>query len=445
MSRKLSFFKLAWLNLSRRALPAAIAVLAIALAVAISGVLLKLYVLSQARFATLAQEGQSVVGAKASGLDILLGSLNLEGPYPDFLPYALFESISRQESVKFEDGAVTHTHQVHGVVPLLYFAQMPGLSGFRVMGTNADFLLRPGGGQGEAQGSLQLAQGRWFAGGDDELVLGSEVARRLDLKVGDQVSLALVNPVAALRGPAESGRTGRPMPSSARADGATAESPSFQVVGVLEPTVKIWDFAAFAPIQRGQHWLGQFDLNPISIWSNNVLHYFLAYHEPGAFAPLQSLINQRTVAQIISVEQEVDRLKELTGLGEQFGFVFTLLVLFMAGACVAAMMTTRFEAMSVQLAILRALGYTKGEIAGTLVLEGAFLGLMACVLGGAVDFALFPWVRDLVGLDFHSFVANPYWQSLKVWGAAMVASVAAVSIPVFRLYRQDVHQSLKGL
>ncbi len=401
------------------------------MAVAISGVLLKLYVLSQARFATLAQEGQSVVGAKASGMDILLGALNLEGPYPDFLPYALFESLRRQDSVKFEDGAVTHSHQVHGVVPLLYFAQMPGATGFRVIGTNGDFLRRPGSGQG----SLQVSQGRWFLGGDDELVLGSEVARRLGLEVGDTVSLSLIDPVAALQ--EQSGSGG---PSE-----ANSESPAFEVVGILKPTQKIWDFAAFAPIHRGQHWLGQFDLNPISIWRNNVLHYFLVYHEPEAFGPLQSLINQRTVAQIISVEQEVGRLKELTSLGEQFGFVFTLLVLFMAGACVAAMMTTRFEAMSVQLAILRALGYTKGEIATTLVLEGAFLGLMACVLGGLTDFLLFPWVRDLVGLDFHSFVANPYWQSLKVWGAAMVASVAAVSIPVFRLYRQDVHQSLKGL
>ena len=78
--------RLAILNLTRRRVPTFLALLSIAISVGFSGVLLRLYFLSESRFSTLAKGGDAIVGAKSGGLDILLNCLNLEGPYPGYIP-----------------------------------------------------------------------------------------------------------------------------------------------------------------------------------------------------------------------------------------------------------------------------------------------------------------------------------------------------------------------
>ncbi len=408
-------WRLAWLNVSRRALPSAIAVVAIAWAAAAGGVMLKLHTLSQSRFATLAAEGQSVVGAKSGGMDLLLGSLNLEGDLPAFIPYNLFRSIRSAEKIGFENGTFSHIPPVRAVVPFLRFGSV---GPFAAVGTDERFLRRP-----DHSDSPRLEAGRWFHADAPELVAGAEAARRLRLAPGAAVTLDIANP------------TGEP----------NVRRAEFSVTGILAPTGKIWDFALFACLRQGQRQLAEFDLESVSIWQNQVLHYFLIYHESAVFPRLQSLINQRTVAQIVSVPEEIAKLHELTGLGRRFGLGFAALILFMAGACVAAMTIARFDAMSVHMAILRALGYSKAEIAGSLFLEGLLLGGLACLIGGLGDFLFFPRIREWVGLDFHGYAVRLPLLSGAVWLMILAAIACAVAIPVVKLCRQDVDQSLKGM
>ncbi len=179
-------WRLAWLNVSRRPLPSAIAVLAIAWAVAAGGIMLKLHVLSQSRFATLAAEGQAVVGAKAGGMDLLLGSLNLEGGFPAFIPYNLFRSIRSAETVEFENGAVSQIPPVRAVIPFLHFAN---IGSFKAVGTDERFLRRP-----DPSDAPSLKEGRWFSVGAPELVAGAEAARQLGLTPGSAVTADIVNP-----------------------------------------------------------------------------------------------------------------------------------------------------------------------------------------------------------------------------------------------------------
>src|SRR5689334_19056388 len=96
-------FRLAILSLIRRRTPTFIAFLAISVSVAFSGILLRLYVLSGARFSGLAKAGEAIVGAKSGGVEILLGALNLEGEYPDFIPLKLYASLAARSGVQFED------------------------------------------------------------------------------------------------------------------------------------------------------------------------------------------------------------------------------------------------------------------------------------------------------------------------------------------------------
>ncbi|MEN0057611.1 MAG: hypothetical protein AAGB31_02155, partial [Bdellovibrio sp.] len=132
--------RLAFLNLSRRKVSTVIALISIALAVACSGVLLRLNELAESRFETLARGGDALVGAKSGGLDILLGALNGEGDYPGYLPYKLYESLKAEQTVFFEDGSHSKPSYIRSVIPFLYFARYADL---RIVATDFSFVERP--------------------------------------------------------------------------------------------------------------------------------------------------------------------------------------------------------------------------------------------------------------------------------------------------------------
>jgi len=409
-------FYLALLNLSRRKIPSLISLAAIAISVACSGILLRLNVLSSSRFDTLARGGDAVIGAKAGGIEILLNSLNSEGPYPDFLPYVLYQSLKAHNPVQFEDQTHYETTFSDAVIPILYFAKFKN---YRVIGTDESFLKRP-----VPDDSPLLLKGRW-ASGSQEIVLGALVAREQGIKLDDQV------PITGWIGDAQNQNI----------------QENFKVVGIFEPFSSAWDHALFSNISEGQRMLSAFDLSGRSIWKNQVLNYFLLYLHPGGMVPLKDLINKRTVGQVISVPEERQKLEDLTGTGKLLGFFVCALVMLLGGLSVAAMMITRFDAMTVQLAVLRAIGYRKGEIGRWLLWEGLLLGLGACLLGGLIDFLFFPLIRNFLGsaLPDPTLISSSIFQSSPVWVIAILATTGAIVIPIMRLYRQDVHQSLRGL
>ena len=408
-------FRLAWLNLSRRKVPTVIAVCSIAISIGFSGVLLRLYRLSGSRFSTLAHAGDAVVGAKAGGIDILLDSLNLEGRYPSFIPLQLYRSLKAGQGVKFQDGASADPRFVEAIIPFVYFAKFQD---YRVIGTDSTFLARP-----DPTDVPQFAEGKWVVTPDD-VVIGDAVARRARIDLGQTLVV-------------------HPWTGDDKRD-ETAAPVSLNVVGILKPTGTAWDQALFSSLESAHR---VFESNPLgerSIWGADVLNYYLVYLRPDGMPKLEALVNGRTVAEVISVDREKARLEELTGTGRNLGILMCALILLLGGLTVAAMMVTRFDAMAVQLAVLRALGYTRREITRWLLAEGAMLGIVACFVGALIDFLLLPIVRLMLGQALPPLVSIPLVASWPVWVAACFATIIAVFVPLARLYRQDVHQALKG-
>jgi putative ABC transport system permease protein len=219
---------------------------------------------------------------------------------------------------------------------------------------------------------------------------------------------------------------------------------NLNVVGILKPTGTAWDNALFAPLESAQKVFTQNPLGARSIWGANVLNYYLVYLRPDGMPQLEGLVNGRTVAEVVAVDQEKAQLEELTGTGRDLGVLMCVLILCLGGLTVAAMMATRFDAMTVQLAVLRALGYARSEITGWLIWEGVLLGASACAIGAAFDAILLPILRLMLGSALPPLISVPLYASWPVWLAAIAATVAAVFVPLIRLYHQDVHQALKG-
>src|SRR5262249_12947487 len=157
---------------------------------------------------------------------------------------------------------------------------------------------------------------------------------------------------------------------------------------------------------------------------------FLMVLQPGGFTYLQNLVNKRTVGQAILVDDERLRLEELTGAGKSIGLFVSVFVILLSSLSVSAMLITRFEAMSVQLAVLRAIGYARAEIGRWLIWEGFLLGVGGCVLGAMIDGFTFPIVRDLLGsaLPPVDVAASTLFQSLPVWLVTIPATAFAIFI-----------------
>lgn len=408
-------FQLAYLNLTRRPVPSCLAIAAIAISVACAGMLLRLNNLAESRFSALGKGGDAIVGAKAGGTDILLGALHAEGEYPGYLPIKLFESLRQEQTVRFEDGTQIKPSAIKSVIPFLYFAKWNEV---RVVATDESFVQRP-----RTEDSPRLQEGRW-ASGLNEVVVGSLLAKKHGLKPGDQFdSKVWLGPKVY-----------------------TNSEVKLTVVGVFESTHSTWDRLMFTDLVTAQNAMKNLNMNEASIWGSGVLNYFLVYLNPQGFDSLANLVNNRTVGQAIDVPVEIKKLNELVGAGQELGIFVTVLILVLGGLSMAAMLITRFEAMSLQLAVLRAMGYRKSAIGGWLLWEGFLLGVVAVFFGMVMDAAGFPALRLMLGtsLPGPDIVASSIFESAPVWITAIAATTASVFVPLYRVYHQDVHFSLRN-
>jgi putative ABC transport system permease protein len=409
-------FKLAILNLTRRKLPTYIALISIAISVASSGILLRSYILSSSRFSTLAEGWDAIAGAKSSGTGILLNTLNLEGNYPEFVPYNLFESLRREQEASIDAPTPYSNTSLRQVTPFLYFGKY---NNYKVIGTDATIFQR-----NDPAYHMTIKEGRW-AENPSEVVLGSKIADKENLNINDDL---MIEPWI--------GNEPTNLPQIRT-----------KISGIIRETNSAWDYAIFSNIETAKNVLHMSDTTQLSIWGAQVLNYFLVNLRPEGYKPFQDLINSRTVAQVVFVEEEKAVLEDLTSTGKNLGIIIIIFILVLGGLCVASMMVTRFDAMSFQLAVLRAIGYEKSELRNWLLWEGILLGITASFIGAVFDFIFFPIIKNMLGSSLPSteFISSPLYYSSPVWIIAIVSTIIAVWIPLLKIYRQDIHNALRGV
>jgi putative ABC transport system permease protein len=414
-------FRLAYLDLTRRPLSSTIAVVSIALSVATAGVLLRLSDLAEKRFSSVASGTEAIVGAKSGDLDILLGALNSEVSKDEqtgYLPMKLFESLRANAPVQFEDGVKTQPGFIKSISPFVYAGW---LNGAPVVGTD-DSVLRRG---------LRPDDGE-FPSSVAEIAVGAALARQYNYHLGQIVNVDPLRAAAPGSGTEPDAKMlGQALP--------------FKISAILSPTGSAWDHQAWMTLASARVLLSHTRLRN-SIWGPDVLNYFLIDLQPGGFVQLQALVNDRTVGQVVRVASAEERLRSLTGTGRDLGLTIVGLVLAMAVLSLASVLITRFESLSLQLAVLRAIGYSRRQLGLWLLIEGLLLGAVACVIGAAIDGLVFPLIRSLLAgsLPAVDLVSSSLLESAPIWIAALIATVLSVVIPIIRAYRQDVHTSLRA-
>lgn len=359
-----------------------------------------------------------IVGGRSGQVNLLLYSVFRIGNATNNIDWKSYQEFSQHKAVKW-------------AIPI---SLGDSHKGFRVMGTNHSYF------ENYRYGSKQpltFQQGKEFNELFD-VVIGTDVAKKLDYKIGDQIILAHgISDVAFSR----------------------HDNLPFKIVGILAPTG--------TPVDKTVH---------VSLEAIEAIHVGWESganlgHTPDAetlktydFEPQQitaMMLGLKSKIQTFALQREINNyrqeplsaimpgiaLHELWGMmsvAEQAllivsGFVVVAGLLGMLSSLLTSLQERRRE-----MAILRAMGARPRHVFGLLISEASALTFLGITLGVAVLFALIavvaPIVQQSYGINISiSAITAHEWKLLML---VQVAGIIIGFIPAFRAYRQSLSDGM---
>lgn len=359
-----------------------------------------------------------IVGGRSGQVNLLLYSVFRIGNATNNIDWKSYQEFSQHNAVKW-------------AIPI---SLGDSHKGFRVMGTNHSYF------ENYRYGSKQpltFQQGKEFNELFD-VVIGADVAKKLDYKIGDQIILAHgISDVAFSR----------------------HDNLPFKIVGILAPTG--------TPVDKTVH---------VSLEAIEAIHVGWESganlgHTPDAetlktydFQPQQitaMMLGLNSKIQTFALQREINNyrqeplsaimpgiaLHELWGMmavAEQAllivsGFVVVAGLLGMLSSLLTSLQERRRE-----MAILRAMGARPRHVFGLLISEASTLTFLGITLGVAVLFALIavvaPIVQQSYGINISISAITPHeWKLLML---VQVAGIIIGFIPAFRAYRQSLSDGM---
>lgn len=169
----------------------------------------------------------------------------------------------------------------------------------------------------------------------------------------------------------------------------------------------------------------------------------LTTRSPLATVNLPRSINRETALQAASPAMEMARLTSMLGLGSQSFAALSTLLIIIAALSVFSGLAGSLENRMGDLAVLRAIGYSKGRLFKIITLEGLIITLSGILLGfvmGMGGFALL--VRLVAPLRASGASMSFTPDCLLVFLAVLLAGLIAAMLPALRASRVDVAKQL---
>ena len=352
----------------------------------------------------------AVLGARGSQLQLVLNTVFHLETSPGNIPWSMYVAMSQDDGVEL-------------AVP---YALGDNYEGFRVVGTTRALFDRfPG-----AQGLRVAPGGRLFDEGTREALVGSVVAARTGLRVGQTFH-----------------------PGHGLADGDNDHEDEFTVAGVLEATNSPMDRVVWIPIEgvyrMSGHVLRGTGRNfraeagqPIPDEHREVSAVLLKLKDPQAGIFLDQAINRQgaraTLAWPIG-RSMADLFEKIGWVNRVLELVAYLVVVVAAGTILASLYNTMNERRR-EFAILRSLGARRSTVFSAIVLEATAIAGLGAVLGYLVYAGIlglaFVVVRAQTGVVLDVFKVDPvlWWTPVGMLAVGVVAGV----IPAVKAYRTDV-------
>lgn len=433
----MNLFKISWKYLTFRPLSTGLNVFLLALGLAIITVLLLIQDQFEKKMNQDAAGIDLVVGAKGSPLQLILSSVY----HVDF-PTG---NIKVEEAQK-----LIRNRLVKKIIPL---ALGDNYQGFRIVGTNHDYL---------ELYAVELAEGKsWEL--PFEVVLGSEIAAKTGLKLGDEFSSSHGISVGS----------------------HDHDEHNFVVAGILKPMGNVVDRlimtsiesvwyshdegseddeedsdADSVSIEEHEHDNENGEIShddhakfhapiaktgfPVSDQDREVTTLLLQYRNPIAAVQLPRMINSGTSMQAASPSFEMSRLFELLGVGISLLQGLALILIVIAGLGIFIALYNSLKERKYDLAILRAIGASRGQLLALIFLEGLMLTFLGAVLGIGLGHC-FLWLlinqgdQNVVSsLQPWIFLKQELWIVVYALGVGVVASI----IPAWSAYQTSIAKQL---
>ncbi|MEX2316702.1 MAG: FtsX-like permease family protein [Pirellulales bacterium] len=467
------FWKIAWRNIEQRALASSLTALSMALGVAVMIAVIVIHGVTVKQFEQNAQGYHLIVGGKGGSLQLVLSTVYYvsQSLYP--IPYTYYQ--------KFLDGG-EFADSTEVAVPIClgdsYEAQDGSL--FRVVATTPDMFdkLHYGAYDDGTPKRYEFQSGGRNFESDHflEAVLGSVVAGKAGLKVGDEI-----HPTHGIA------------PEGHKHEG-------FKVVGILKPTGTANDRAVFINIegfylQENHARTDKADHDetpaPAKLATGHAEHGDEKDHDDKAHAehdddkqehadeqkhehedehePLP--IEQREVTSILvlcknfgelnlekainkeehGIAQAVAPTREVTVLLEKIVgpvriilLVLTILIVIVAGISILVSIYNSMSERSHDIAVMRALGASRGAVMAIVLVESILLslggGLIGILLGHGLIGLASPYVVAETGVTLNVFQFD--WQELVLIPGLVVLASLVGFLPALAAYRTDVAKSL---
>lgn len=345
-----------------------------------------------------------VVGAKGSPLQLILSSIyHVDAPTGN-IPLAAQAQLTQNRMVK-------------KVIPL---ALGDSFNGFRIVGTNADYIAHYGG---------VMAQGKTFDA-PMQAVFGAQAAARTHAVVGATFS--------GSHGLARGGEEHKDAP--------------YQVVGILKPTGTVLDRLILTPVAsvwRVHEIASGIDVNDkeekeAMDAERELTALLVQYASPLATVTMPRMINSQTNLQAAQPALEAAKLFRLLGVGADVLRGIAAIVLLSAALSMFVALYNSLEERQTDLAILRTLGAPPRKLFSLLLVEGLLLALGGAVLGWLLGHAAVEVLGWLLSDDQNLTLTGLTIAPAEAWLAlvTIIVGLAAALIPAWRAYRTDIAHTL---
>lgn len=417
----MNLFKLSWKYLTFRPLSTGLNVLLLALGLAIITVLLLIQDQFEKKMNQDATGIDLVVGAKGSPLQLILaGVYHIDFPTGN-IPMDEAQKLSRNRLVK-------------NIIPM---ALGDNYQGFRIVGTNHDY---------PALYEAKLQSGKLWER-PFEVVIGAEVAAKTGYKVEDEFL----------------GSHGISVGSHEH------DANNFKVVGVLERKGNVLDRLILTSVEsiwythdevasesadstsnHEEHQRMDFSELvatkgfPITTESRDLTTLLIQFRSPMAAIQLPRLINSGTSMQAASPSFEMARLFELLGVGITLLQGLAVVIIGISGLGIFIALYNSLKERKYDLAILRAIGASRGQLLLLIFLEGIMLTFLGAILGILLGHTFLSVIisqneQGVVGsLQSWIFLKQELW--IVVY--ALVVGVLASIIPAFAAYQTSIAKQL---
>lgn len=396
----MSLFHLVLKSLRQHALSTWVTALSIALA---GGLLMSVWAVktqSNQTFTNITGGFDAVLGARGSKLQLVLNAIYHLESSPGNLQWQDYLDVAAMPAVQH-------------AIPL---ALGDNYLGYRVVGTLtnlfSDVTLESG-------RKLTPAVGRPFTAGYREAVLGSFVAQRIGLKVGDQFQPyhgLIFNP-------------------------ADQHEENYMVVGILEPSNSPVDRVIWIPLEGVQNMAGH---DPKT--ASDISAVLVKLRSPVAGQQMELLYNKQgnrlTFAWPIGtiMAQLFDKIG-------WFDRVLAIVAYLVAAVATGSILASIYNSMNERrrdFAILRALGARRFTVFATIVLESTVIAALGMVIAFGFYFAIMSGAASVVRAQTGVVLSPLAWHPVMFWtplGMIAAAALAGV-VPAFKAYRTDVASNL---